>query len=64
MALKLADLSGGASRTAKALVNRAADVDLASGLDLEVALVAQHMRSADAAEGLRAFGEKQRPAFA
>jgi len=63
MAQKLGGLSGGASRTAKALVNRAADVGLASGLDLETALVAQHMRSADAVEGLRAFGEKRTPAF-
>jgi enoyl-CoA hydratase len=64
MAQKLARLSAGASRTAKALVNRAGDVDLASGLDFEIAMVAQHMRSADAAEGLRALGEKRPPAFA
>lgn len=63
-AQKLARLSAGASRTAKALVNRAGDVDLVSGLDLEIALVAAHMRSPDAAEGLRAFGEKRPPAFA
>lgn len=45
-------------------MNRAADMDLASGLDLEIALVAEHMRCADAAEGLRAFAEKRKPAFA
>jgi enoyl-CoA hydratase/carnithine racemase len=64
MAGTLARLSAGASRTAKALVNRSGDVDLASGLDLEIAMVGQHMRSADAAEGLRAFAEKRTPAFA
>lgn len=63
MAGQLARLSLSASRTAKALVNRAADMDLASGLALEVALVAEHMRSADAAEGLRAFTEKRTPVF-
>jgi enoyl-CoA hydratase/carnithine racemase len=64
MAGQLTRLSASASRAVKALVNRAADMDLASGLDLEIALVAEHMRSADAAEGLRAFAEKRKPAFA
>ncbi len=63
MAAHLARLSAPASRTVKALVNRASDVDLASGLQLEIAMVAQHMRSADAAEGLRAFAEKRKPRF-
>jgi enoyl-CoA hydratase len=60
----LAELSGFASRTVKALVNRALDVELGAGLELEKALVADHMRSADAAEGLRAFVEKRKPRFA
>jgi enoyl-CoA hydratase/carnithine racemase len=64
IASALARLSGSAARTAKALVNRSGDVDLASGLDLEIALVAQHMRSADAREGLAAFAEKRKPVFA
>jgi enoyl-CoA hydratase/carnithine racemase len=59
----LAAKSLSAAAVAKALVGRALDVDLASGLALERALVAQHMRSADAAEGLRAFAEKRRPRF-
>jgi enoyl-CoA hydratase/carnithine racemase len=64
MAAALAALSGSASRTAKALAGRALDVDLGAGLCLERALVAEHMRSADAAEGLRAFAEKRKPRFA
>ncbi|MDP3912019.1 MAG: enoyl-CoA hydratase-related protein [Gemmatimonadales bacterium] len=60
----LAALSASASRTAKALANRALDLDLGAGLALEKALVAEHMRSADAAEGLRAFVEKRKPHFA
>lgn len=63
MARDLAAKSPSASRTVKALVNRSADMDLASGLDLEVAMVAQHMRSPDAAEGVAAFVEKRKPVF-
>jgi enoyl-CoA hydratase/carnithine racemase len=47
----------------KALVARAFDAELAEGLALERRLVAEHMRSADAAEGLRAFAEKRKPRF-
>ena len=63
MASTLANLSPSASRSAKALVNRALDVDLATGLDLEAAEVARHMRGADAAEGLAAFVAKRKPVF-
>lgn len=63
MASSLASLSASASRTAKALANRALDLDLAAGLALEKALTAEHMRSADAVEGLRAFVEKRKPRF-
>jgi enoyl-CoA hydratase len=59
----LAQKSGGASRTVKALVNRGLELDLAQGLELEIELVAAHMRSPDAAEGLRAFAEKRSPVF-
>jgi enoyl-CoA hydratase len=63
LADQLVAKSASASRTVKMLVNRSMDVDLASGLALEVAAVAGHMRSADAAEGLRAFVEKRKPVF-
>lgn len=63
MAAALAAKSASASRVVKALVNRAGDTDLASGLELEIALVGVHMGSADAAEGLRAFAEKRPPVF-
>src|SRR5713226_6804941 len=55
IAAALAAGSTSAARTVKALVNRAFDTDLAGGLELELSLVATHMRTAEAAEGLRAF---------
>src|SRR6266436_6401933 len=62
-AAALAAGSGSAARTVKTLVNRAFDADLAGGLELELSLVAAHMRTAEAAEGLRAFAEKRKPVF-
>jgi enoyl-CoA hydratase/carnithine racemase len=63
IAAALAAGSTSAARTVKALVNRAFDADLTSGLELELSLVAAHMRTAEAAEGLRAFAEKRKPVF-
>ena len=63
MATSLADKSPSGNRTVKALVDRGLDMDLGKGLALELDLVAEHMRSADAAEGLRAFAEKRVPVF-
>jgi len=63
LATGLARLSGAASRAAKALVNHAGELDLASGLEMELRINAAHMRSADAVEGLRAFAEKRTPVF-
>ncbi len=64
MARGLADKSVGASRTAKRLVDAGLDLTLDEGLELERRLAGEHMRSADAAEGLRAFAEKRTPVFA
>ena len=55
LARELAAKSGAASRTAKLLVDRGLDVDLRTGLELEKRKVAEHMRTDDAAAGLRAF---------
>jgi enoyl-CoA hydratase/carnithine racemase len=63
LAAELADKSASASRTVKSLVNRAQDVDLATGLELERSEVARHMTTHEAAEGLRAFAEKRPPVF-
>lgn len=63
LARQLADKSVSAARAVKVLVNRALDVDLATGLDLEMAEAARHMRGADAAEGLAAFVGKRQPVF-
>jgi enoyl-CoA hydratase/carnithine racemase len=64
LARELAGKSRAASEAAKSLVNAATELGLAEGLDVEGRLVAQHMRSADAGEGLRAFAEKRAPRFA
>lgn len=63
IAQALAAKSGGASRTVKALVNLAGDAGLAAGLEEEIVRAAAHLRSADAAEGRRAFAEKRAPRF-
>ena len=63
LAATLADKSVAASRTAKALVDRGLDMPIQQGLQLELDLVAAHMRGEDAAEGLRAFAEKRSPVF-
>jgi enoyl-CoA hydratase/carnithine racemase len=59
----LAQKSGAASRTAKRLVDQGLDMSLADGLELELRLAGEHMRSPDAAEGLAAFAERRPPVF-
>jgi enoyl-CoA hydratase/carnithine racemase len=63
LARELAAKSAAASRVAKRLVDRGLDLPLADGLELELRLAGEHMRGADAAEGLRAFAEKRAPVF-
>ena len=60
LARELASRSGAASRTVKILVDRGFDLELADGLALERSMVAEHMRTGDAAAGLRAFRERSR----
>jgi enoyl-CoA hydratase len=60
LARDLAERSGAASRTVKLLVDRGLDVDVRTGLALEKRKVAEHMRTDDAAAGLRAFRERSR----
>jgi enoyl-CoA hydratase/carnithine racemase len=60
LAREVATKSGAASRTVKRLVNRGLELDLAAALELEKQEVAAHMRTEDAAAGLRAFRERAR----
>ena len=60
LAHELAEKSGAASRTVKLLVDHGLDVDLRTGLELEKRKVAEHMRTDDAAAGLRAFMTRSR----
>jgi enoyl-CoA hydratase/carnithine racemase len=63
LARELASKSVAASRVAKRLVDQGFDLTLQEGLALERRLAGEHMRGADAAEGLRAFAEKRAPVF-
>ena len=63
LARELASKSVVASRVAKRLVDRGLDLTLQEGLALERRMAGEHIRSADAAEGLRAFAEKRAPLF-
>jgi enoyl-CoA hydratase/carnithine racemase len=60
LATELAAKSGAASRTVKLLVDRGLDLELREGLELEKQKVAAHMRTDDAAAGLRAFRDRSR----
>jgi enoyl-CoA hydratase len=63
IAATLAGKSASAGRAVKTLVNRALDLPLEEGLAWERQVAGEHMRSRDAAEGLRAFAEKRTPVF-
>ena len=52
-----------AARTMKYLVNKGMQVDLYTGLELEIQAILNHFRSEDVAEGLRAFEQKRAPVF-
>jgi enoyl-CoA hydratase len=52
-----------ALRTMKNLVRQGMQVDLATGLELELLATQNHSRSADFLEGLAAFNEKRKPRF-
>ncbi len=58
LAAELAAKSGAASRAVKRLVDLGLDVTVREGLALEQQVVAAHMRTDDAAAGLRAFRER------
>jgi enoyl-CoA hydratase/carnithine racemase len=60
VAREAASKSGAASRAVKRLVDRGLELDLGAALALEQRDVAAHMRTADAAAGLRAFRERGR----
>lgn len=62
MAVALAAKSRSANATLKRLVH-AVGGDLAAGLEREISLVATHMRTKDAAEGLAAFAARRTPTF-
>jgi len=52
-----------AGRLAKSLVNKGAQVDLHSGLEMELLGVVPYFQNEDVAEGLAAFVEKRQPRF-
>ena len=63
VAREIASKAPVAQQLAKEAVNRAFETTLADGLDVERKLFHLAHSTEDAAEGLRAFGEKRRPDF-
>jgi enoyl-CoA hydratase len=63
VACEIASKAPVAQQLAKEAVNRAFETTLAAGLDVERKLFHLAHTTEDAAEGLRAFGEKRRPDF-
>ncbi len=63
MALQLSQKSPVALRIAKALINRALQVDFSTSEQLEIMSAIVNATSEDYAEGMRAFSEKRKPVF-
>ena len=60
---KLAEKSPVALRISKALINRALETDITTGLELELMSTIVNSTSEDFQEGMRAFAEKRKPTF-
>ena len=63
LAMRLCEKSPVATATVKRLINRGMQVDLHSGLEMEISAVLNHFRTEDCKEGLAAFNEKRQPQF-
>jgi len=63
LARKLAEKSPMATATMKRLINHGMQVDLHSGLEMEISAVLNHFLTDDCQEGLIAFNEKRQPRF-
>jgi len=63
LAKKLCEKSPVATGTVKRLINCGMQVDLHSGLEMELSAVLNHFRTADCIEGVTAFNEKRQPQF-
>ena len=63
MAINLAEKSPVAMRIAKALINRALQVDFSTAEQLEIMSAIVNATSEDYAEGVRSFAEKRKPIF-
>jgi enoyl-CoA hydratase/carnithine racemase len=63
MATNLAEKSPVAMRIAKALINRALQVDFSTAEQLEIMSAIVNATSEDYAEGVRSFSEKRKPVF-
>jgi enoyl-CoA hydratase/carnithine racemase len=63
MAVQLSQKSPVAIRIAKALINRALQIDLSTSEQMEILSAIVNATSEDYAEGVRAFNEKRKPIF-
>ncbi|MBI2861489.1 MAG: enoyl-CoA hydratase [Chloroflexi bacterium] len=63
LAQKLAEKSPVGLAAIKRLAQRGLEMDLASGLELELTALTTHMMTEDAKEGVTAFAEKRKPVF-